>query len=595
MANTGFLSVNELSFSGIKDNLKTFMKAKTQFQDYDFEGSNLNALLDVLSYNTYLNAYYLNMIGSEMFLDSSQIRNSVVSHAKELNYVPRSRTSARAKVTFSVNTGGATPASVVIPKGYVARATIDNVTMDFTTNETIVLFYNGTSYVSDPVFIYEGKLVTEYFTVNGSTKYTLQSENVDTNSIYVEVINSSTDSTTYTYTKAENLYGLTSISKIFFVQGYSANQYEIVFGDGILGQALTNGNIVKVSYRSTNGEVGNKAYQFAATANIGTYPVTISTVTPAADGSERESTESIKLNAPRYFASQNRAVTKEDYINLLVAKYPQIKTVNVYGGEEVDPPQYGKVLISVVPYGTQPLISTELKNDIIAYLKTKSLITQPVVEDPEYLYVAIDSTVQFDPTLIQTSTQQLKTNVINKIIDYETNNLVNFGSDLRKSKLSAAIDSTDSSIVSNQTSVRAVYKIVPSKGSLQKIEFSFSNRINRPFQYAYTANETEVIKSSVFTYYQDGNFFDAYLSDDGVGGLRIYYLTPDSKQVILQNNVGTVDYISGKMSFNINAYDYSQNIDIFAKLYSDDIIVQNNKYLRIDYNLLSVTIVAASQ
>jgi len=307
MANTGFLDVSELSFDGIKNNLKTFMKSKTQFKDYDFEGSNLNSLLDVLSYNTYMNAFYLNMIGSEMFLDSSQLRNSVVSHAKELNYTPRSRTSARAKVTFAINTGGDVPDNVVIPENYTLRSVVDGINMDFTTNENITINRTDVGYVSDPVYVYEGKIVQEFFNVDGTARYTLSSSNIDTNSIRVTVINSSSDSSNSIYTKADTLYGLTSNSEVYFIQGYNNDQYEIVFGDGISGKLLANGNIVKVKYRSTNGILGNKVVNFSTSGKVGdssTYSVTATTNISSADGSERETIESMKLNAPRHFAAQ---------------------------------------------------------------------------------------------------------------------------------------------------------------------------------------------------------------------------------------------------------------------------------------------------
>jgi hypothetical protein len=591
MANTGFLSVSELSFDGIKQNLKTYMKNKTEFQDYDFEGSNLSALLDILTYNTYMNAYYLNMIGSEMYLDSSQLRNSVVSHAKELNYLPRSRTSSRALVTFTVNTGGDTPTFVVIPENYTVRSVVDNVNLDFSTNEALVLTYDGVSYTSDPVYVYEGKIVNEFFTVADGMRYTLSSENVDTNSIKVTVIKSASDSTNTVYSKAENLYGLNSNSEIYFVQGYNNNQYEVVFGDGVAGKKLTNGNIVKVKYRSTNGELGNKAYAFSTTSKIdGLYSVTVSTNTSAADGSERETTESIKYNAPRHFASQNRAVTKDDYKNLIIETYPQIKTVNVFGGEDADPPQFGKVIISMIPYGTNPLVSSELKQNITTFLKTKSITTEPVIIDPEYLYVEVITDARYDPTLTSKSTQQLKTEVIAKIQEYSDVYLTDFGNDLRKSKLSSMIDEADPAIISNQTSLRAIYKLLPVKGVTQRINFSFSNALYRPFKVAYSENEEETVRSDYFTYVKEGISYTARISDDGMGVLRIYYLTPDSKQIILETNIGTVNYDTGEVVMDLNPYDYTNYINMYGITANDDIVVQASKYLKIDFDKVLITI-----
>ena len=610
MANTGFLDVSELSFDGIKNNLKTFMKSKTQFKDYDFEGSNLNSLLDVLSYNTYMNAFYLNMIGSEMFLDSSQLRNSIVSHAKELNYIPRSRTSARAKVTFAINTGGDIPINVVIPENYTIRTIIDGINMDFTTDESITVNRSDVGYVSDSVYVYEGKIVYEFFTVDGTVRYSLDSSNIDTNSIRVTVINSASDTSNTIYTKADTLYGLTSNSEIYFVQGYNNDQYEIVFGDGISGKALANGNIVKVKYRSTNGELGNKAVNFAISTAVGdtsSYPVTVTTNISAADGSERETIESIKLNAPRHFAAQNRAVTKDDYTTLIVQKYPQIKTVNVYGGENAIPPQYGKVIISMIPYGNFPVVSAELKTDIVAYLRTKSITTEPVIKDPEYMYIEIQSAVSYNPSLTAKSIQQLKSDVLSKVQSYETTYLNDFGNDLRKSRLSSMIDSADTSIVSNQTTLRTIYAIVPTKGIKQRIAFSFSNPLARPLRAPYIVNETECIRSSLFDYFKDGVYYNSTtpqgqvtLSDDGNGFIRLYYIMYDKitdtiVQQILESNIGTVNYDTGELAFDLNPYDYDTNIKIFAKVINDDIVVQESKYLKIDYDEVSINVTAYRQ
>ena len=591
MANTGFLSVSELSFDGIKDSLKTFMKNKTEFQDYDFEGSNLSALLDVLSYNTYMNAFYVNMVGSEAFLDSSQIKSSVISHAKSLNYFPRSRTSARALVTFNVNVGVDSLGVLTIPQYYTVRTVVDGINLEFSTDDTIVLAANGSTYTSDPVYVYEGRVVNEFFEKSASSRFIINSENVDTNSIRVTVINSSTDSTNTVYTRAESLYGLNSTSEKYFVQGYNANQYEIVFGDGVLGKALENGNIVKVTYRSTNGETGNKASAFESSTKInGLYTVTVTTNTVAADGSERETLESIKYNAPRHFASQNRAVTKEDYQTLIKINYPQVKTVNIYGGEDADPPQFGKVIVSVIPYGTQPLISSELKNDIINFLTGKSITTEPVIVDPEYMYVEIVSDVRYDPNSTSKTTTQLKSDITTKIQEYQNLLLMDFGSDLRKSKLIKYIDDADTSIISNQTSLRLIYRITPTKGTSTRVNFSFSNPLYRLYLIKYAENEIETVRSDIFTYYREGNFYDARLTDDGLGNLRIYYLTADSRQIILDENVGTVDYSTGELNFYINPYEYTNYINIFAKTQNDDIIVQQSKYLNIDYEKLTISV-----
>lgn len=593
MANTSFLDVSELSFDGIKTSLKTYLQNQAVFTDYDFEGSNLSALLDILSYNTYMNSFYLNMIGSESFLDSSVIRSSVISHAKELNYVPRSKASARAKVTFSINTGGAAPRFVVIPENYTVKTTVDNVTMDFTTSEAIIVYPKNGQYISDSVYVYEGKIVTETFNVASDTRFTIQSENVDISSIKVYVQNSVTDTTTNEFTYAESLVDVNSLSKVFFIQGYKSNQYEIVFGDGVAGVAVVPGNVVKIKYRSTNGTLGNKASVFTTTTKIsGIYTISVTTNTVASDGSDAENTDSIKFYAPRHFTTQYRAVTKDDYINLIRQRYPQIQTVNVYGGEDADPPQYGRVIISLIPNSSVPLVSDSLKEDIIAYLKTKSITTEPIIVDPEYLYVEVDTTVLYDPKLTTKTTGAITTLVKNAIQGYDSTYLTEFGNDLRKSKLVRLIDDSDTSIISNQTSLRAVYKISPIRSIKNKYKISFGNALDRTTLYAYNSGETRVIDSTAFTYYKSdiGVFYTAYISDDGKGNLVIYYISPTNPFEILESNIGTVDYANGYLEFYINPYAYTNTIDIYARTAADDITVNNAIFLKIDYSKINVSL-----
>jgi hypothetical protein len=592
MANTGFLSVSDASFDGIKKNLKTFLKSKTEFSDYDFEGSNLNSLVDVLSYNTYMNSFYLNMIGSEMFLDTAQMKDSVVSHAKELNYLPRSRTSAKALVTFTINTGADTPSTVIIPENYMVRAKIDQTYLDFSTEEDIIVYNINGVYSSGPVYVYEGKLVTEYFTVGDGKKYILQSDNVDTNSLKITVIKSDIDSSNTIYSYTDTLLGLNQNSEVYFLQSYKENQYEVIFGDGVTGNKLTSGNIVKATYRSCNAELGNRVSRFAITRKIedDKYDVTVSTNSIAVDGSEREDIDSIKYYSPRHFTTQNRTVTKDDYVNLIRNEFPQIKTVGVYGGEDAVPPQYGKVIITPIPYGTIPFISTQLKKSILSYLMTKTITTEPLIYDPEYLYLKIVTNVLFNPSLTDKTSNQLITEITKKIQEYDTNNLTEFGNDFRKSKLMALIDSTDASIVSNDTAVRMLYKITPIKGRSQRFEFTYSNAIYRPVQYEYKPLEQEVIQTSTFSYVKNNNVYqNVLIVDDGIGNLNLCY-TSNGNRIIIEKAIGSVNYKTGSMAFNINPYDYTQSIDFYARPNTSDVNVNENKFLKIDYSKIIVLV-----
>jgi hypothetical protein len=283
---------------------------------------------------------------------------------------------------------------------------------------------------------------------------------------------------------------------------------------------LTNGNIVKVKYRSTSGELGNKAFSFSISKKIeDKYDISVSTNIIATDGSEREDLESIKFYSPRHFATQNRSVTKDDYVTLIRNNFPQIKTVGVYGGEDAIPPQYGKVIITPIPYGSIPFVSTQLKQSIINYLMTKTLTTEPLIYDPEYLYLKIVSNVSYNNTLTQKTNNQMITDVVQSIKNYDNLYLTEFGNDFRKSKLMTMIDSTDGSIVSNDTAIRMIYKTFPVKGRKQRLIFSFSNALYRPFQSLYQSTEQEVFQSNLFTYADDDNnriYENVLITDDGV-------------------------------------------------------------------------------
>jgi hypothetical protein len=406
--NSQFLNVNQLDFNSIKTNLKNFLSSQGRFADYDFEGSNFSVLLDILAYNTYYNAVYLNQIGSEMFLDSASLLESAVSHAKELNYIPRSRTSAVAYIDITIETGNATPSSITIPQFYQFTTTINDTTITFSTQDEILVKPVGGIYTASNVAIYEGSIVEEYFNISSNNLLTLESGNVDTNSITVSVYPSNTSNVYSNWTKASSLYGLTPESNVYFLQGAQDTKYQISFGNDVTGRAVRSGAVVKILYRDTIGSEGNKAYSFAHSTPIEVYSdISVTTVSEAIEGSEREEIESIKFNAPRHFSTQERAVTAEDYINIVKASFPQIQSVNAFGGEDLDPPQYGKIAISVKPYGTYGFISDGLEQKIISLLSTKNITIEPIIIDPEYFYVAVESYVTYDKTLTTSSSSQI--------------------------------------------------------------------------------------------------------------------------------------------------------------------------------------------
>ena len=616
MANTGFLNTSELDFNNYKNNLKTYLKGQSQFTDYDFDGSNINVLLDVLAYNTYLNGFYLNMVGSEMFLDTAQLRESIVSHAKELNYVPRSRTSAVAHVNFSIYPPSGAQLNynpITIPKYYPVTSLVDNQTLSFTTASEILaypagfvngVFTSSSYYEALDVPVYEGKVVSEYFNVlpNVNTRYILSSENVDTNSIEV-LVRTSTAPYISLWTRASSIFGLSGTSNVFFIQGYGSNQYELIFGDGTSGTALQNGWVVGVTYRDTAGDMGNGAFVFRKTTNIqGIYTnINITTATAAADGSERESNNSISFNAPRFFTTQDRGVTSIDFENLAKAKFPQLQSVYAYGGEQLDPPQYGRIAISVKPSGTAGTISQNLKDQIVAYLSTKAITVKPIIVDPEYFYTGITSDVFYDAKLTTLGSSQIASEVRAGILEFANNNLINFGDDLRFSKLVAVIDNADTSIIGNETVLNIIYRWSPITGQTSTISFSYDNELyHETTLYQLPQGHAQVIQSTSFNYYftQDQTTYSAFLGDDGLGFLYVYTNVNNAGTITrnaLGSPVGTVDYNTGAVALSANVYSYSGSyISIYAKLMNQDIYINKNKYLIIDGNDINITMNSAN-
>lgn len=595
MANN-FLNATDLDFTTIKSSLKTYLSGQSQFADYDFEGSNMSVLLDILAYNTYLNNFYLNMVGSEMFLDTAQLRESIVSHAKELNYVPRSKTSARAVVNIRVVPTDS-PSFIVIPKFYKTTTTIDNTNYTFTTDSDIIVYPTTNGYFAANVSIYEGSIVTEYFTASNTTFYRLQSENIDTNSIDVTVINSAVDSSNSVWTRAENLFGLNSTSNVYFLQGYSANKYELMFGNDVTGRALVNGNIVKVRYRDTVGDLGNGAYSFSRGPSIQGYSnVSISTVSAAAEGSDREANSSIKFNSTRSFTTQERAVTALDYANLTKAKFPQVQAVIAFGGEDLSPPQYGKVGVSVKPYGSAGLITNSLKSEITNYLSTKSITTQAVYIDPEYFYVKIDTNVNYNTSATSNSPAQISALVRNAILNFTSSSLLDFGDDLRYSKLVKTIDESDASIVSNVTELQIIKRWSPTVGATSSLSFNFNNELyHEASLYELPQGHERSLYSGSLTYtHTDGNDYDAFIADDGLGAIYVYTNQQTSSGIVstkLGTSIGSVNYYTGEVSLAVNIKSFNGSyISLYGRLKGKDVFSVQNKFIIVESSDVTVSL-----
>ena len=468
MAANSSIVLTQLDFDSYKDSLKTFLKSQDRFKDYDFDGSNLSVLLDVLSYNTYQNAFYLNMVSNEMFLDSAKLRDSVISHAKELNYLPRSFRSSSAVIQLVITSTDAAKRSIVIPKGTSFTSRVDDFTYNFSTTENYVITNrtpSGSSFVyeSEPIRVYEGSYLSDTYTINYANPlvYKISNKRVDLESVLVTVFEDN-GTTIQTYKRATSLFGHDENAKVFFLQPGIGDTYEIVFGDGVVGRKPKNNSACIIEYRSCNGELPNGAFKFINTARIDNEAnIVIETITASADGAVAEDLSSIKYNAPRAFTTQERAVTSEDYENLLKANFPEINAVVAYGGEDASPPQYGRIFLSIdldEVDGLPKIKEAEYKR----FLRSRSSVAiEPLFVSPDYTYLYVNTNIKYNINLTGLNPEDIRTYVIDSILNHASTNLNNFGRTLRYSRFIRDIDTAEASIISNETKIELVKYLTP--------------------------------------------------------------------------------------------------------------------------------------
>ena len=593
MAANSSIILSNIDFDTHKNTLKQYLRSQTRFQDYDFEGSNMNVLLDILSYNTYHNMFYLNMVASEMFLDTAQIRDSVVSHAKELNYVPRSFTSAEANVNISIVTSDTSKRTIPIPKGTTFTSRFNNRNYTFSTGELVTLTdytvnANSTlTFDGSNIQLYEGYYVNDTFTFvnNGTQRFILSNRNCDIDSAIVTVIED-VGATTLVYTKASSLFGVDGDSQVFFVQPAENETYEITFGDGVSGRKPKDNSIVSVEYRISNGQLPNGCNTFRADTTIDSESaITITTNSAAAGGSVSEDIESIKYNAPRHFTTQERAVTTEDYENLLKQNFSEINAVSAYGGEDLTPPQFGKVFVAVDLVEVDGLPEVK-KDQYYRFLKPRSPVSiDPVFVDPGYTYIEVTSIVNYNLNTTKLSSEDIRTIVTSAIRQYALDNLNNFNRVFRYSKVTNAIDSAQGAIISNETSVKLIKIVTPTLGALQTFDVDFQTEL-------YTSLAESVggytLQSTRFTY----NGERATFQDDGNGTVNIVSATGS-----VITNIGTIDYETGLVQIsglNISAYE-GAGIKVKAVPLSKDVRVVNNIILNIAEDDIRLTIRGVSQ
>ena len=469
------LRVTELDFDSIKQNLKNFLNQQSEFTDYDFEGSGLSVLLDLLAYNTHYQAYYLNMIANEAFLDTALLRDSVISHAKVLGYVPYSRKSPRANINFTAASTSDTPATVTIPKGFRFLSNeIDGISYGFVTLGETVVTKSNTSFYFLNLPIYEGQLVTYSYTHNQAANpkqvFSIPDEGVDTSTITVSVQTSTTNTASEIYTMATDASEATTTSPVFYLQENKNQRYDLYFGNDVIGKSIADGSIVSMTYLITNGSSANKANNFVATGTLADSlgnsltNFTIDPVGEAAGGAERETVEEIKFSAPLQFTTQNRLVTFKDYESYIKKNYPAVDSVSVWGGEDETPPTYGRVYVALKPKQNYYLSDTEKQRIIDEIIAPKAVVAvQTLIRDPEYLYLLIAPTVTYDSKKTTLTADQLRTGIRNSILSYKTTYLDKFDSKFILSKVQDAVDATDSnSIIGSKIIVRVQKRFKPS-------------------------------------------------------------------------------------------------------------------------------------
>tara|TARA_B100001063_G_scaffold204659_1_gene199273 strand:+ start:168 stop:2018 length:1851 start_codon:yes stop_codon:yes gene_type:complete len=593
------LNVTELDFDNIKDNLKTFLSQQDQLTDYDFEGSTMSVLLDVLAYNTHYNAVYANVLANEMFLDSADLRNSIVSHAKHVGYTPRSATSPVAFLNVVVN--NATGSTLTAARGTTFTTSVDGTSYNYVVKDATTITPTDGVYTFSSLPVYEGTLVNNKFTVdvsNADQRFLIKNALADTTTLKVTVQNSTSDTTTSTYTLASDLADVTSSSKVYYLEGAEDQQYEVKFGDGVLGAALSTGNIVTLSYIVTSAESSNGASSFSLSGSLAGFDdVTVTTATNSANGAQPETPDSIRFNAPRQYASQNRTVTPKDYESKVKQIYTNAQSVQVWGGEDNDTPVYGRVYISIKPV-TGATLTEAKKTDIITQLKDFNVASiTPVIQDPETTSLQLSVDVKFDAKSTTRTADSIKALVSSAITTFNTNNLGQFDSIFRHSKFIETINKVDTSILSNITTVKMHKSFTATTTSATTYTIKFNNAFYNPHS-GHNASGGGILVSSGFKI--NGDITNEYfLDEDGAGNIRLYYLVGQTR-TYTNNSIGTIDYTNGTITLNslfiteVSNVDGASSTTVRLTLIpnSVDVIPVRNQVLEIDETNTTVSVSA---
>ena len=593
------LDISELDFENIKGSLKRFLSNQSEFKDYDFEGSSMAILLDLLAYNTHYLAYNANFVANEMFMDTAQLRSSVASLAKLVGYTPNSARAPIADLKLVINDG--TGATITIPAGTKFSTQVDGLTYTFVSIADKTVQPVDGIYTAQSLEVYEGTYVSYNYTFDSSDidqRFLIPSDRADSTTIKVAVQNSASDTTSNTYTKATSITELDGTSKVFFLQEAEDGQFEIYFGDGVIGKALDDGNIISISYVVTNKTEANGAQSFNLSGSIsGFNDVTITVNSSAQGGGEPETLQSIKTQAGNFYSAQDRAVTTEDYKVKVKQLYANTQSVSAWGGEDAETPFYGRVYISILPTSGSNLTDST-KDRIVKDLKKFSVASvTPVIIDPETTDIVLTTTVKFDEKTTTKVADTIKSNVITTITNYNANTLQSFDTMFRHSKLTGLIDDTDDSILSNITTVQLRKSFTPTIGSSTKYSINFANALYNPHS-GHNTSSGGILSSTGFKI--DGNTTDVFfLDDDGNGNVRRYKMD-GSVRSYANSTQGTINYSSGLVEVNSLNVSNIENIrgaastviEVTVKPSSNDIVPIRNQVLDIDVANSSVTVEA---
>tara|TARA_B100001248_G_scaffold137280_2_gene103122 strand:+ start:843 stop:2693 length:1851 start_codon:yes stop_codon:yes gene_type:complete len=590
------LDISELDFDQLKANLKSFLQSQSEFSDYNFEGSGFAVLLDVLAYNTHYLGFNANMIANEMYLDSADVRANVVSLAKMIGYTSASAKAPVASLDVTVN--DATGTTLTMTKGQTFTTAVDGTTYNFITNSDLTITPVDGIFKFSNVPVYEGTPITFRYTVDSTDpdqKFLIPSVNADTSTLSIRVQTSLTDTTSETFSNVSGLTNLGPESAVFFLSETETGKFQITFGDGVLGKKLSNGNIVILDYIVTNKTEANGASTFTPAGNIGLFSnLTVVTKSNAQGGSEPESKESIRYNAPLQYTAQDRAVTTSDYEGKVRSIYPNAQSVSAWGGEDDETPIYGVVKIAIKAASGSTL-TTQTKADIVSKLKEYNVgsIT-PQIIDPEVTSILLTTTAKYNASATTKDAETIKANVITTLENYNTSTLQKFDSVFRYSKVVKLIDDTDASILSNISTIQMRKQFTPTLNSSLKYNVYFRNALYNPHT-GHNATSGGILKSTGFKV--SGNTNEHFLDDDGNGNVRAYYLS-GATRVYSNSTQGTIDYSTGAITINSLQVTEISNIrgsassviELTVQPSSNDIVPVRDQIIELDIANSTITV-----